>query len=207
MQINLLAVKNDTKRRFEDIYIALDALAGKTKIDYQLILKSSLMLMVYNAVEGTVNNLVVELFDAICQNKLQISQLPNKLQKTIFMYHLKKIGQDPCKLRDCCNDSSEDLCFVSYLEINKYLKLFSGNLDSRSIRVASSKIGINLPNGIDEPVLLEVKNFRNKLAHGESTFRNTCQDITAQNMEEIVKKTEAYLTALIAAYENDLSRF
>lgn len=206
MQINFLSVKNDTKRRFEDIQLALNALNGKNKVDYQLILKSSVVLMVYNAVEGTVNNLVVEMFDAICQNNLSITQLPKKLQKTIYTYHLKKIGQDPDKLRDYCGYSSIDLCSVSYLEINKYLKLFSGNLDSRSIRDVSSKIGINLPEGIKEPVLLKVKNVRNKLAHGESTFRNTCQDITIQDLEEIVKKVETYLNKLIVTYENTLSR-
>lgn len=58
-------------------------------VDYQLILKSSLMLMIYNAIEGTVSNLIIELFDAICQNNLSITQLPNNLQETIYTYHLK----------------------------------------------------------------------------------------------------------------------
>lgn len=206
MQINLLSVKSDTKERFEDIQVILKSLKEKNKVDYSLILKSSLMLMIYNAIEGTVNNLVVELFDAICQNKLSITHLPTNLRNTIFMYHLKKIGQDINKLESYCSCNPVDLCAVSYLEINKYLNLFSGNLDSRSIREISKKLGINLPSGIDEPVLLQVKNYRNKLAHGETKFRNTCQDITVKEIEEVVKKVRDYLGKLIDIYENSLSR-
>lgn len=201
MQINLFSIKNGTKERFEDIRIMLDILEEKEKVNRQLILKSSLVLMIYNAVEGTISNLLVELFDIICQNKLQIGKLPKNLQMTIFTYYAKKIGQDPQKLKNLYYCDSAQLCSLSYLEINKYLNLFSGNLDSRSIRKISSKVGINLPNGIDEPLLLNVKNFRNKLAHGETTFRNTCQDITLGEIEKISKCVEQYLEKVISSYE------
>lgn len=206
MAVKLLFVRNDTKRRFEDIQIMLDILNDKTKIDCQLVLKSSLMLMIYNAVEGTMSALLTELFDDIVEKELSINQLPNRLQNVIYTYYLKEIGNSSKKLKEFNECDSISLCSISYLDINKYLKLFSGNLDSRTIRKISSKLGVDLPSRIDEPVLLEVKNKRNKLAHGEIRFSNACQDITLDDMEETCRKVEVYLENVINEYENFLSR-
>ena len=65
MPIKLLSVKNDLKKRFEDIQAMMDILEKNKKVDFQLVLKSSLILMLYNAVEGTMSNLLIELFGPI----------------------------------------------------------------------------------------------------------------------------------------------
>lgn len=74
------------------------------------------------------------------------------------------------------------------MEINKYLKLFSGNLDSRSIKKLSLKLGIILSDKMNEPTLLQVKNIRNQLAHGETRFGSICQDITLEESKKCVIK-------------------
>lgn len=206
MEIDLFRVRNDKKSRFEDIQIMLSVLHECKKVDHQLLIKSSLMLMIYNSIEGTISNLLTELFDAIQQKHLSMEHLPDKLQETINTYHLKRIGSSPKKLKEYYECDTAKLCGLSYLEINKYLKLFSGNLDSCSIRNISSDLGVKLKKGIDEPVLLKVKNCRNKLAHGETKFRNTCQDITENEIELMVQKVEVYLTEIIDEYENFLNR-
>lgn len=159
------------------------------------------MLMLYNAVEGTMSNLLTELFDNIISRKMSIDNLPENLQKTIYKFHLKKIGDKVTKLRDFNTYDNIETCNVSYLEINKYLKLFSGNLDSRSIKDVSSMLGIVLSDKINEPALLKVKNIRNKLAHGETKFSNTCQDITLEELEELCDKVKKYLKTIIHQYE------
>ena len=63
MPIKLLSVKNDLKKRFGDIQAMMDILEKNKKVDFQLVLKSSLILMLYNAVEGTMSNLLIELFE------------------------------------------------------------------------------------------------------------------------------------------------
>lgn len=205
MPIKLLSVKNDVEKRFEDVQIMIDIIERNRKVDFQLILKSSLMLMLYNAVEGTMSNLLTELFDNIISRKLSIDNLPENLQKTIYKFHLKKIGDKVTMLRDFSTYDNIDICNVSYLEINKYLKLFSGNLDSRSIKDVSSMLGIVLSDKIDEPALLRVKNIRNKLAHGETKFSNTCQDITLEELEKLCDKVKKYLKTVIDQYETFLN--
>lgn len=69
MPIKLLGVRNDLKRRFEDIDTMIYILNSNEKVDNQLILKSSLMLMLYNAVEGTMSNLLTDFFDIIHKKK------------------------------------------------------------------------------------------------------------------------------------------
>lgn len=69
MEINLLSVRNDKKKRLEDIQIMLDLLRNNQKTDQQLILKSAAVLMLYNLVEGVFSNLLSELFDTINQKK------------------------------------------------------------------------------------------------------------------------------------------
>lgn len=90
---------------------------------------------------------------------------------------------------------------MSYDELTKYLKLFSGNLDSRSIRTVSESLGISLPDNVKEPFLLIVKNSRNKLAHGETRFNNACQDITLKKMNDIRTNTQVFLESVILHYE------
>ena len=188
MPIKLLSVKNDLKKRFEDIQAMMDILEKNKKVDFQLVLKSSLILMLYNAVEGTMSNLLTELFDNINSRNISINNLPKSLQETIYKFYLKKIGDSVEKLKNFNNYNDIEICDISYLEINKYLKLFSGNLDSRSIKKLSLKLGIILSDKMNEPTLLQVKNIRNQLAHGETRFGNICQDITLEESKKCVIK-------------------
>ena len=98
MPIKLLSVKNDLKKRFEDIQAMMDILEKNKKVDFQLVLKSSLILMLYNAVEGTMSNLLIELFDNINSRNISINNLPKNLQETIYKFYLKKIGDSVEKL-------------------------------------------------------------------------------------------------------------
>lgn len=206
MAIKLLTVRNDIQMRFKDIQTMLSTLDENTSVCCQVVLKSSLMLMLYNVVEGTFSNLLTELFDTIVRKKISIENLPGKLQNTIYTYYLKKIGSDIKKLKEFNGCDKIQLCNISYLDINKYLKLFSGNLDSKSIRKVSEKLGINLPEGIDEPELLSVKNVRNRLAHGESRFSNACQDMTLKEIKSLCTKVKVYLENVIVEYENFFER-
>ncbi|MEI3228309.1 MAG: MAE_28990/MAE_18760 family HEPN-like nuclease [Lachnospiraceae bacterium] len=187
-------------RRYEDIKMMESILDSNQKIDAQLILKSSLMLMIYNMVEGTMSNLLKEYFDRIHSKNISISSLPNDFQHTIQSYLDKKHSKNNNE-----EDSVDTIFELSYTELTKYLKLFSGNLDSRSIREVSKKLGVDLPSSVMEPVLLTVKNKRNKLAHGDTIFNNACQDIPLKDLKEIGAKTHNFLQEVIDAYERCLN--
>ena len=196
-----LSVRNDTKRRFEDIDKMLEILCKNSKVESQLILKASLILMLYNVIESTICNLLTELFDTIIKKNKSIDKLPNRLQDTIYTYYLKIIDKDIKKLKEFRGCDNIKICNISYLDINKHFKLFSGNLDSKLIREISKKLGVDLPNNIDEPYLLFIKNTRNRLAHGEKKFSEACQDITLDEIKKMCRKVTIYLEEVTNTYE------
>ena len=200
MPNELRSVRNDMKRRCEDIEVMENILDNNPKVENQLILKSSLMLMIYNMIEGTLSNLLMEYFDEIRSRNIHIKNLPCEFQHTIQEYANKE------KSMSKNNEDSNDILFdLSYDEMKKSLKLFSGNLDSRAVRITCKKVGVDLPEDIREPVLLIVKSNRNKLAHGETRFNNTCQDITLDEIKKIYNKVKQYMLKVIAEYERGLN--
>ena len=205
--MGMLSVKNDLKNRFAEINTMKNILVKNQSVECQVVLKSALILMLYNTVEGIVSNVLTELFDRIAEIQMSVTDLPERLQKTVFSYLLELIGRKSYRLIDFYLCSNIELCKISYLEISRSMKLYSGNLDSKKIRDISKRMGVDLPNKIDVPELMDVKEIRNKLAHGEIRFSNACQDMTLQELEQLCSKVQKYLNNVICSYErycNDL---
>jgi hypothetical protein len=186
------------------------------------VLRGNCYLMLYNLVEGSITESINEIFKDINQNNIQYSQL-TPVYKRIWLkykYHLvdfvksetnqgkynKKIGTNlPETLQnlDIFNihifTDKDGNVFENY---NGYLKIIdisdiSGNLDARKIRDDLSKMyGFNVPDRCDE--LVEVKNARNKLAHGEIIFsqagsKNTIRELIIMK-DNVVKYIKVVLT-------------
>lgn len=162
--------------------------------------------MVYNAIEGTMSNLLTELFDSVCEKKLPVDKLPEAFQNLIYKYHLKRIGSKENELKKLYESEKEKICEISYLELSRYLKLFSGNLDAREIRKISENIGIQIVNKESDKFLLIVKNKRNSLAHGEKTFVNASQDITLDEIKKNINSVKNYMEYIIEEYEKFIDK-
>lgn len=204
----LIAARNDLESRFNDmdLMIRILELDENKKIENQLLLKSSLLLMVYNAIEGTMSNLLTELFDSVCEKKLPVDKLPEAFQNLIYKYHLKRIGSKENELKKLYESEKEKICEISYLELSRYLKLFSGNLDAREIRKISENIGIQIVNKESDKFLLIVKNKRNSLAHGEKTFVNASQDITLDEIKKNINSVKNHMEYIIEEYEKFIDK-
>lgn len=104
------------------------------KNENQLILKSAMILMLYNAIEGTMKNILETFFDTIKRNNVNIDRLNGELQERLYKHHLCLINNNPSKLKKFKNISADDVGKFTYDELNKYNKFFSGNLDARAIK-------------------------------------------------------------------------
>lgn len=190
--------------RNNDISIMVSYMVDCKKIVDSTIFKSSIMLMLYNEIEGTFSNILSELFDYIIDENLDFNSLHKKIRKIYLDYY--------CKLTN--NNSDELLLFyqntdlknVDYLELNKYLKLYSGNLDARQIREISKKLGVQIGNQVKGEKLLCVKNCRNKLAHGEESFQEACRDFSEKEMKDIAEEVFSFLEMLLTDYNNFVNR-
>lgn len=200
MQNNFVLTHEFLEKRNCDIDTIMSYIADGTKTIECTIFKSSVMLMLYNEVEGVYSNLLCEFFDYIIDNNIPFEKLHKKVRKLYFQYHLKKIGKSIEGLEDFYGNI--DLKNVGYLEINKYLKLYSGNLDARQIRKISKELGITVSMTVKGDSLLKVKNCRNKLAHGEVSFQEACRDYSAKELKEFKSEVYDFMKMLIEDYEN-----
>lgn len=162
--------------------------------------KSVVILMLYNAIEGTLSNILENTFDYICDNDIEFRALNTKIQTLLLKYRIRKIGTNTKELFDFYND--DKLSNVSYLQISNYLKLYSGNLDARKIKELSKELGVTVSKVAGEEKLLIVKAVRNKLAHGEVGFSEACKDISDKEIIKIVEAVQRFMQNLINEYNS-----
>lgn len=206
MENELNSVRNDLKNRFDDIDVMIGILCKEERVNPQLLIKSSIILMIYNAVEGTFSNLLSDFFDYIVKKEIPLSKLPKRLQDNILKYYINVINNNSAKLYGFHTLNEVELCRISYLDFCKYFNLFSGNLDARQIRDVSQKLGVDLPNDLSNDSLLTVKKIRNKLAHGEIKFSTASQDLVFEKLKGMRYDVEKYLQDLIQVYETFFDR-
>lgn len=175
-------------------------LCKTSKVRETVLIKSSIILLAYNTVEGCYAKLNKEIFSFIAENHIPINKLSTELQNVYYRYY-KNIITDIGGLKKFYEN--RDITSITYDEICDKVTLFSGNLDARSIREFSKKqIGINdIPTAYGQK-LVSIKNLRNKLAHGEVTFQDAVKDKTLEEIEDMCKDCINFLEVVINYYED-----
>lgn len=171
------------KERFEEISALRavhDAVIG---IEKQTVLKSALILLLYNTIEGTFSILLQTLFDCVDDGKLSLEG--NSLLEKEYNKYREKV------------DKEKKIAFSIW---------FSGNLDRRKIEEVCRKMGILLiKDGVDGRILGEklfiVKESRNDLAHGNKSFSECSRDYTIQEIDYICEDVMAFMQSVIIQCE------
>ncbi len=167
----------------------------KNSINKVAILKSTFVLLLYNTIEATVSMVFEEIHDKLSVE--HYSDLAPKLQEIWVQYHFyNKIK--PTLIKKCMDDTfAKTLGFPTFAEFTTRIKLFSGNLDSRKIDELLKKYGIGVLKTKDRGKLVSVKDIRNKLAHGESTFKEACRNMTAEELNQLRKVVFSVLISIL----------
>jgi hypothetical protein len=190
--------------RFKEINILRNLCKNSQKIEETTILKSSIVLLLYNTIEGSFSSILESLFNFISDNKMEITKLNKGLQKIYYKYYIVCIGNNPSEFSKI--RMKPDLTDVSFKNITEKLKLFSGNLDAQKIREISLSIGIGIPKKIKKvqigDKLLFIKNLRNKLAHGECSFSDACRDITLEEIDDICVDAKKFIDKVIERFSD-----
>lgn len=174
------------------------------------ILKSSATLQLYNLIESTVSNCLMEIHDSFTAETLQYSGLSDEIQKLWINFHYdyfkgtsneKDILHNLKVLIDTWVTNTMPVS-LTYREFTKYNQggNFSGNLDSKEIRKISEKYGIDFDNKCKE--IGSVKLRRNKLAHGEISFEEQGRQDSIEYMIILKDQTVQYLTQFIEAVDD-----
>lgn len=177
------------------------------------ILKSSANLHLYNLVESTISNCLVEIHSSFSNDTIHYSNLSDEIQKLWVKFHYdyfketsneKDILHNLKVLIDTWVTNTLPVT-LTYKEFTKYNTggNFSGNLDSKEIRKLSEKYGIEFDVKCDE--VGSVKHRRNKLAHGEVSFEEQGRQDSIEYMIVLKDKTIDFLTQFIQAVDDYIS--
>lgn len=203
-------LSNIIKREAQLIFPNEGDIRENLNVRVSSILKSSANLQLYNLVESTVSNCLVEIHGSFTNDSLQYSNLSDDIQKLWVEFHydyFKKTSNEKEVLHNLkilidtwvMNSLPINLTYKEFTKYNQGGN-FSGNLDYKEIRKLSEKYGIDFDIRCDE--IGSVKYRRNKLAHGEVSFEEQGRSDTIEYMIVLKEKTVDYLTKFIQAVDD-----
>lgn len=200
----MISVKSDFEEKKIDIDILLNhinevSIYKGANVHKVAILKSSFMLLLYNTIESTISLLLEKVHETASIHNY--GELSDKL-KLLFVeyYFVSQSGNKHKQHLDMIMLNSAQ--FPSFNEFDKRVKTFSGNLDAREIDNVLSKYGIGKIQSEKREKLLIVKNLRNKIAHGEVMFKESCRNLTISELDQIRNATVLAMQDAIAKTEH-----
>lgn len=187
--------------------ICKDINGGTTEkiIDGELakIMKANGFLLLYNLIEATIRNSISAILNSISTDKLTFKLLSDNLKKLWINQEINKT-KDISKFKEKVSELSEKILNDKLLEFSNECINISGNIDAQRIREIAKKFGYLEPkNGRG---LQTIKDKRNQLAHGESTFSDIGKNYTSNDLigyksevvtfiENVLNNVETYINA------------
>jgi len=166
------------------------------------ILKSNMILMLYNLVESSVSNAIEEIHNSIHASAISFDILKLKL-KEVLIKHLN--NRNPKNFVESVTNLAIDIVKKSF-DKNK---VCNGNVDSKKIRELSDVYGFSNITTYSQTkngqVLVDIKGKRNDLAHGTFSFVEIGKEYSTQDLEKMKNETVSYLTEIVANIEHYLT--
>lgn len=157
-------------------------------------------LLIYNMVESTMTSALDAVHQQLHSDELTFSQLNNKLQRICFKnFKSSMTNFEEFKAHNYTFDDA--LVWLGYQK----KKLWNGNVDAEVIYKRAKEYGFNFDldyhKTLDGMRLMEVKDKRNQLAHGELSFEQCGQDTAIEDLIAIKEQTFFYLEAVLDGVE------
>lgn len=188
----------DFKEKIEDANMLLRHLEEvslqKQSVQKVAILKSAYMVLLYNIIESTTQSVFEKIHDDL--SNYGYNEFSDKIQNLYVDFYFK--NQSAKKYKQTIDDTfSTQLKFPLLDEYKKRINIFSGNLDAQELHKIMSKYGIGALTCKNKKNLVLIKNKRNKLAHGEDTFKNSCRGFTINELNLFGKSVDDSMSQLI----------
>jgi hypothetical protein len=165
------------------------------------ILKSNLLIMLYNLIESSISNAIEEIHNNIYSNSISFNLLKEKI-KSLVINNTKRVNSD--KFVAKITDIATDIIKHTF----KREELFNGNVDSRKIKKLSEQYGFNSNTDYARTkhgsYLVTIKDKRNDLAHGIYSFTEVGKEYAIQDLEDMTNTTICYISEIIENIENYL---
>lgn len=178
------------------------------RIDSELnkILKANAYLLLYNLMESSMRMSLRAIHEKLKTEGVGYDDLKVGLKKHVFVTVRNRNADEFVKLT---SDSKIAVALISNFEY-QFENLISGNLDARKIRDIAKlyEFSDNTDKAItrDGFHLVEIKQKRNDLAHGDVSFSDCGRDITVTDLRSLQMEVVAYVGQIlrnIEAYLNN----
>ncbi|MFH7001780.1 MAE_28990/MAE_18760 family HEPN-like nuclease [Flavobacterium bizetiae] len=228
----MISVKNDFSDRVGEINKYYDLLFNILKKESQLIfpnesnrterfdvtltstLKSNMFLLLYNLLESTITKCLIEIHNSICDENCTYVQLSPQIQNIFTSHYYKSISNGNISeentllhIRTMIHSWVFNENFsLTFEDLTKYKtgSNFSGNLDAKEIRKIATKYGVIFNMAGEE--IKSLKEFRNKLAHGEISFQEASNLKSIEYFDNLKMKTVEFLNTFIVAVETYINQ-
>jgi hypothetical protein len=164
-------------------------------------LRANGYLLLYNLVESTMTNAIDAIHQIFASEQLSFDDLTKEIQQVVL-----KNFKGAALEENFVHTQSHPIQVAILRAGYDKRKLFSGNVDARSIRDTAKIYGFDIAehdiaesrNGLR---LLNVKNKRNELAHGKISFEECGHETSHDELISIAQETIAYLKAVLTGVE------
>ena len=163
----------------------------------QRIFIANTFLLLYNLVESTIRNSIVAIYNKIKDDEIIYDDLSEEIKQIWLHKNSKKfsIYSNDNTIEVNLHNIINDIINREIIILTKDDIYISGNIDAQEIRKLAKKIGFK--ESSDGRHLVEIKEKRNRLAHGEHTFHDVGKDFTYNDLNEYKENTITYLEDVI----------
>jgi hypothetical protein len=168
----------------------------------QRIFIANTFLLLYNLVESTVRNSIMEIYNKIQDDEISYKYLSDKikqiwLEKKRKTFTFKEDGDESLQksIEKKLQNIIEEIINIEIIVFTSEDIHISGNIDAKEIRKLAKKIGFE--ESVDGRYLEKIKDKRNRLAHGEQTFHDIGKDFTYSELNNFKENTFNYLENVI----------
>lgn len=169
--------------------------------DFLVILKANSFIVLYNLVEASVKNFIIGIYDEVAMQNLSYNDICDKLKKMwidVYYNDLSHTTTNYSQHKEKAKKMIEFIIVENKVDFGDEVKL-SGNADLQQIKKMFDKHGMNIDSSVIQNAgegLLEVKNKRNHIAHGNISFIEGGRDSSITDLNQYKDEIIRFLNAL-----------
>ena len=190
-------IKNDFNQKINNAKDFLSFI--KSQPNRGPVLKSSMILILYNILESSMVQLLTRVHDELMQHEFR--RLKDNIQYKIVSFHVEK--KRAKLILDVILEKiiKSEFYLPNFDDLSKNKTIFSGNVDNQKIQEIFKEYGIKVLTCEEKKDLVKIKNARNKLAHGEQTFEEFGKNISDTEIEGWLLSAEKSISQAIENIE------
>lgn len=171
--------------------------------DFLKILKANALIMIYNLVESSIMGGILEIYDELKTSGYSYKDVTKEIQDIWFSFKFNQVYDKNAhynSYRDKAVEIINAILQNEPLVMDRKATDISGNLDAKKIREICSEHGITYtiePECRGGIVLEDVKNKRNQLAHGTTSFAECGRYYALEDLEKIKNETIIFLNGIL----------